>query len=48
MFIGSLIKGKGVDTLIEALAKSEHTFHLSVIGEGAKERNGRNWQAIPR
>ena len=35
LFVGSLIKGKGVDLLIIALSQIRHSFHLKIIGDGA-------------
>lgn len=35
IYIGSLIKGKGVDLIIKALKKCPYEFDLKIIGEGA-------------
>lgn len=37
-FVGSLVKGKGIDLLIEALAGIREEWHLSVIGSGPELR----------
>lgn len=33
LYVGSVIERKGIDLLIEALAKVKHDFHLYIIGE---------------
>lgn len=34
LFVGQLIKGKGVDLLLEAVAKLQRPWHLTVAGDG--------------
>jgi glycosyltransferase involved in cell wall biosynthesis len=34
LFVGQLIKGKGVDLLIEALSLVKRDFHLKIVGDG--------------
>lgn len=34
LFVGQLIKGKGVDILIEACKKLKHDFTLTIVGQG--------------
>ncbi|KZZ12992.1 hypothetical protein A3750_04730, partial [Oleiphilus sp. HI0079] len=39
LFVGQLVTGKGLDTLLEALAKSAHEVELVVCGTGKMEQN---------
>lgn len=39
LFAGQIIKGKGLDLLLQALAKVRTGFHLDVIGKGDDEQN---------
>ncbi len=38
-FIGRLSPEKSVDTIIRAIAKTRHTFNLSVVGQGEEEES---------
>ncbi len=39
LFVGSLIRGKGVDLLIRAVAQLNCPFQLDIVGEGKEESN---------
>lgn len=39
LFAGQIIKGKGLDLLLQALAEVKTDFHLDVIGKGDDEHN---------
>jgi len=39
LFAGQIIRGKGLDLLLEALSKVKKPFHLDVIGKGDDEEN---------
>lgn len=42
IYVGGLIKRKGVDLLIEALANIEENFYLVIVGDGPERRNLEN------
>jgi len=39
LYVGSLIKRKGIDLLLNALSKVEMPYHLSIIGNGIEKEN---------
>lgn len=41
LFVGQLVTGKGVDTLLEAVAQTKHHCQLRIIGAGKFERDYR-------
>lgn len=45
LFVGSLITGKGVDLLLEALARCQQPHRLKLVGEG---RQGESYRALAR
>lgn len=42
LFVGQLVRGKGLDTLLEAIALSKHKVHLVICGTGKMEQDYRD------
>ena len=43
LFVGQLLRGKGLDILLHAMTKMQHAVRLDVLGEG---RQGSEWRAL--
>jgi glycosyltransferase involved in cell wall biosynthesis len=43
LFVGSLLRSKGIDLLLHALWKLQQPFHCEIIGQGAQEHSFRLW-----